>query len=51
MLTEEDLLLLKKRITEEPVVAVDSYVDDFRGQGLMYEVDAGWLIPQERFSC
>lgn len=49
MLTEEDLLFLKKNVTEGTVNGAGDYVDDFRGQGLMYEVDAGFAYSKRAF--
>lgn len=49
MLTEEDLLFLKKNVTEGTVSEAGDYVDDFRGQGLMYEVDAGFAYSKRAF--
>lgn len=49
MLTEEDLLFLKKNVAEGTVNEVGDYVDDFRGQGLMYEVDAGFAYSKRAF--
>ena len=46
MLTEEDLMLLKMNITEGTVSGAGDYVDDFRGQRLMYEVDAGFAYSK-----
>lgn len=49
MLTEEDLMFLKTNITEGTVSGAGDYVDDFRGQGLMYEVDAGFAYSKRAF--
>lgn len=49
MLTEEDLMFLKTNITEGTVSEVGDYVDDFRGQGLMYEVDGGFAYSKRAF--
>lgn len=48
MLTEEDLLFLKENVAEGTVSDGD-YVDDFRGIGLMYEVDAGFAYSKRAF--
>lgn len=49
MLTEEDLMFLKTNVTEGTVSGAGDYVDDFRGQGLMYEVDAGFAYSKRAF--
>lgn len=49
MLTEEDLMLLKMNVTEGTVSGAGDYVDDFRGQRLMYEVDAGFVYSKRAF--
>lgn len=49
MLTEEDLLFLKNSVTETTVSEFGDYVDDFRGQGLMYEVDVGFAHSKRAF--
>lgn len=49
MLTEEDLMFLKTNVTEGTVSGAGDYVDDFRGQGLMYEVDAGFAYSKRTF--
>lgn len=49
MLTEEDLLFLKKNVTERTISVDSDYIDDFRGQGLMYEVDAGFAYSKRAF--
>lgn len=49
MLTEEDLLFLKHSVTKGTVSGNGDYVDDFRGQGLMYEVDAGFAYSKRAF--
>lgn len=49
MLTEEDLMFLKTNVTEGKVSEVGDYVDDFRGQGLMYEVDGGFAYSKRAF--
>lgn len=49
MLTEEDLLFLAKKITKGIISGVDDYVDDFRSQGLMYEVEAGFAYSRRAF--
>lgn len=48
MLTEEDLLFLKENIREGTISDIE-YVDDFRGLGLMYEVDAGFAYSPKAF--
>lgn len=49
MLTEEDLMFLKKNIKEGTVSGAGDYVDDFRGVGLMYEVDGGFAYSPRAF--
>lgn len=49
MLTEEDLLFLKKNVTEGTISGDDDYLDDFRGLGLMYEVDGGFAYSKKAF--
>lgn len=49
MLTEEDLLFLTKNITEGTISSAGDYVDDFRSQGLLYEVDAGFSYSKRAF--
>lgn len=49
MLTEEDLLFLKKNVIKGTINGDSDYVDDFRGQGLMYEVDAGFAYSRRAF--
>lgn len=49
MLTEEDLLFLRKNVTEGTINGAGDYVDDFRSQGLMYEVDAGFAYSKRAF--
>lgn len=49
MLTEEDLLFLRKNVTEGTISGDSDYVDDFRSQGLMYEVDAGFAYSKRAF--
>lgn len=48
MLTEEDLLFLSKNVREGTIVDGD-YVDDFRGLGLMYEVDGGFAYSRKAY--
>ena len=48
MLTEEDLLFLGQNIREGIILDIE-YVDDFRGIGLMYEVDAGFAYSLKAF--
>ena len=48
-LTEEDLLLLKNRITEDVVSSNDEYIDDFRGLGLMRECAGGYIFTKRAF--
>lgn len=47
MLTEEDLLFLRENVKEGIISGEGDYVDDFRGLGLMYEVEGGFLILRE----
>lgn len=49
MLTEEDLMFLKTNIAVGTVSEAGNYADDFRGQGLMYEVDAGFAYSERAF--
>lgn len=49
MLTEEDLLFLKENISTNIVKEDDEYIDDFRGLGLMYEVDGGFAYSKRAF--
>lgn len=49
MLTEEEFLLLKENIGDEIVTEDGEYIDDFRGLGLMYEVDGGFAYSQRVF--
>lgn len=49
MLTEEDLLFLSKNVMEGTITGYDDYVDDFRGLGLMYEVDGGFAYSKRAF--
>ena len=49
MLTEEDLLFLKENISDEIVTEDGEYIDDFRGLGLLYEVDGGFAYSQRAF--
>ncbi len=48
MLTEEDLLFLKDSIREGTIRDIE-YVDDFRGLGLMYEVNGGFAYSLKAF--
>ncbi len=48
MLTEEDLLFLKKNIREGTMNDIE-YIDDFRGLGLMYEIDGGFAYSLKAF--
>lgn len=49
MLTEEDLLFLKKDIREGTINGDADYIDDFRGVGLMYEVEGGFAYSRRAF--
>lgn len=49
MLTEEDLLFLCENIKEGIIGESDDYIDDFRGLGLMYEVNAGFAYSKKAF--
>ncbi len=49
MLTEEDLLFLRENVKEGTIGDNGDYVDDFRGLGLMYEVDAGFAYSKKAF--
>lgn len=49
MLTEEEHMFLKMNVTEGTVSGVGDYVDEFRGQGLMYELDAGFAYSKRVF--
>lgn len=49
MLTEEDLLFLRENVKEGTISGDGDYVDDFRGLGLMYEVEAGFAYSKRAF--
>lgn len=49
MLTEEDLLFLTEKIKERTISGDDDYVDDFRGLGLIYEVNGGFTYSKKAF--
>lgn len=49
MLTEEDLLFLSENVAEGIISSDSDYVDDFRGLGLMYEVDGGFAYSKRTF--
>ncbi len=49
MLTEEDLLFLKENVKEGTISGESDYIDDFRGLGLMYEVDGGFSYSWRAF--
>ena len=49
MLTEEDLLFLKENIREGTIDGDGDYIDDFRGLGLMYEVEGGFAYSKRAF--
>ena len=49
MLTEEDLLFLTSNVTDEIIEDEAEYLDDFRGLGLMYEVNGGFAYSQRAF--
>ena len=48
MLTEEDLLFLRKNV-KEGITSDGDYIDDFRGLGLMYEVNTGFAYSKKAF--
>ena len=45
----EDLLFLQENVKEGTIGGNGDYVDDFRGLGLMYEVDAGFAYSKKAF--
>lgn len=49
MLTEEDLLFLRENVKEGTISGESDYIDDFRGLGLMYEVDGGFSYSPRAF--
>ena len=49
MLTEEDLLLLKNTISTGIIDGNNDYIDDFRSQGLIYEVEGGFAYSKRAF--
>lgn len=49
MLTEEDLLFLRENVKEGTIDGESDYVDDFRGLGLMYEVEGGFSYSPRAF--
>ncbi|OUQ22673.1 hypothetical protein B5E77_16465 [Lachnoclostridium sp. An131] len=49
MLTEEDLLFLRENVKEGIISGEGDYIDDFRGLGLMYEVDTGFAYSKKAF--
>lgn len=49
MLTEEDLLFLRENVKEGIIDGDGDYVDDFRGLGLMYEVEGGFSYSPRAF--
>lgn len=49
MLTEEDLLFLRKNVAEGTISGDSDYVDDFRSQGLLYEIDSGFAYSKRAF--
>ena len=49
ILTEEDLLFLRENVKEGTISGEGDYVDDFRGLGLMYEVEEGFSYSQRAF--
>lgn len=49
MLTEEDLLFLRENVKEGVIGGESDYVDDFRGLGLMYEVEGGFSYSPRAF--
>ena len=46
MLTEEDLLFLRENIKDGIVSGESDYIDDFRGLGLMYDVEGGFQFTK-----
>ena len=49
ILTDEDLLLLKKYIPKDIINDDEMYIDDFRGVGLLYEVDGGFAYSKRAY--
>lgn len=49
MLTEEDIIFLSENIKEGIISNDSDYIDDFRGLGLMYEVDGGYAYSKRAF--
>lgn len=49
MLTEEDLLFLRENVKDGTIGGESDYVDDFRGLGLMYEVEGGFSYSPRAF--
>lgn len=49
MLTEEDIIFLRENIKEGIISSDSDYIDDFRGLGLMYEVDGGYAYSKRAF--
>ena len=49
MLTEEDLIFLREDIREKKISGDADYIDDYRGLGLMYEVDGGFCYTKKAF--
>lgn len=49
MLTEEDLLFLASNVSEAIVSEEVEYIDDYRGVGLMYEVNGGFAYSERAF--
>ena len=48
LLTDEDLIFLKENV-KMGVISDGAYIDDFRGQGLMYDVDGGFAYTKRAF--
>lgn len=49
ILTEEDLLFLRENVKVGTISGEGDYVDDFRGLGLMYEVEGGFSYSPRAF--
>lgn len=49
MLMEEDLLFLREDIREKKISGGTDYIDDYRGLGLMCEVDGGFCYSRKVF--
>lgn len=49
MLTEEDIIFLRDNIKEGRINSDSDYMDDFRGLGLMYDADGGYVYSKRAF--